>query len=52
MRSGRFGIGSRERFGHDPSKLVSYYMEMQKQYEDRLIKTGKSAECMDPKDNG
>lgn len=41
-----------ERFGHDPSKLVSYYMEMQKQYEDRLIKTEKRAEHMDRKENG
>lgn len=41
-----------ERFGHDPSKLVSYYMEMQKQYEDRLIKTERSAKRMDSKDNG
>ena len=40
-----------ERFGHDPSKLVSYYMEMQKQYEDRLIKSEKKAERIDPKDN-
>ena len=30
------------RFDHDPAKLVAYYMELQKQYEDRLItrKTG------------
>ena len=27
-----------ERFDHDPEKLVAYYMELQKQYEDRLIK--------------
>ena len=40
-----------ERFGHDPSKLVSYYMEMQKQYEERLIKGEKKAERIDPKDN-
>jgi hypothetical protein len=23
--------------GHDPKKLVEYYMELQKQYQDRLI---------------
>jgi hypothetical protein len=26
-----------ERFGHDPDRLVAYYMEIQKQFEDRLI---------------
>ena len=25
------------RFDHDPAKLVAYYMELQKQYQDRLI---------------
>jgi len=25
------------RFDHDPAKLVAYYMELQKQYADRLI---------------
>jgi hypothetical protein len=25
------------RFDHDPARLVAYYMELQKQYEDRLI---------------
>jgi hypothetical protein len=30
------------RFGHDPSRLVAYYMDLQKQYEDRLLKTEKS----------
>ncbi len=28
-----------ERFGHDPARLVAYYMEMQEQYRDRLIRT-------------
>lgn len=41
-----------ERFGHDPSKLVSYYMEMQKQYEDRLIKSEMNVERVDRKENG
>jgi len=27
-----------ERFGHDPQRLVAYYMEMQEQYRDRLIR--------------
>ncbi|HSG38400.1 MAG TPA: hypothetical protein VLE27_02085 [Thermoanaerobaculia bacterium] len=31
------------RFDHDPEKLVAYYMEMQKQYEDRLLKSDKAA---------
>jgi hypothetical protein len=26
-----------ERFGHDPYRLVAYYMELQKQHEDRLV---------------
>lgn len=32
------------RFGHDPTQLVLYYVEMQKQYKDRLIKTAKNSE--------
>ena len=32
------------RFGHDPAQLVAFYMEMQKQYQDRLIETTKRAE--------
>ncbi len=31
-----------ERFNHDPAKLVAYYMELQKQYKDRLIQTEES----------
>jgi len=31
-------------FDHDPARLVAHYMELQKQYEDRLIKTEKLAE--------
>lgn len=26
------------RFDHDPARLVAYYMELQKQYKDRLIR--------------
>ena len=32
------------RFEHDPTQLVAFYMEMQKQYQDRLIETAKSLE--------
>ena len=32
-----------ERFGHDPVKLVAYYMELQEQHRDRLIKPRKAA---------
>ncbi len=37
-----------EHFGHDPVKLVEHYMEIQKEYADRLVdprakKQGKSA---------
>ena len=31
-------------FDHDPARLVRYYMEMQKQYQYRLIKTAKGSE--------
>ena len=26
-----------EEFGHDPHRLVAHYMELQKQYSDRLV---------------
>ena len=32
------------RFDHDPTQMVAFYMEMQKQYQDRLIETTQSAE--------
>ena len=32
------------RFDHDPTQMVAFYMEMQKQYQGRLIKTTESAE--------
>ena len=32
------------RFGHDPTQIVAYYMEMQEQYRDRLIETTQCAE--------
>ena len=35
------------RFDHDPAKLVTFYIEMQKQYQNRLIKTANSSEHND-----
>jgi hypothetical protein len=35
------------RFDHDPARLVTYYMELQKQYQDRLIETDESMERAD-----
>lgn len=35
------------RFEHDPTQLVTFYMEMQKQYQDRLINLAKSTERSD-----
>ena len=35
------------RFGHDPAQLVSFYLEMQKQYQDRLIETAQNTKPRD-----
>lgn len=35
-----------ERFEHDPSRLVAYYMELQKQYQDRLIRPQEAPESV------
>jgi len=35
------------RFDHDPARLVAHHMELQKQYQDRLIETEKTAERTD-----
>ena len=35
------------RFDHDPTQLVSFYLEMQKQYQDRLIETAMITERSD-----
>ena len=35
------------RFGHEPTRIVAFYMELQKQYEDRLIETITSPERSD-----
>lgn len=32
------------RFDHDPRRLVAYYMELQKQYRDRLIESEQTPE--------
>ena len=37
------------RFDHDPSRLVAYYMELQKRYQDRLIHTELGVEHTTPK---
>ena len=36
------------RFDHDPTQLVRFYLEMQKQYQDRLMDPAKSVERRDP----
>ncbi len=48
VREARHRISAR--FDHDPARLVAYYMELQQQYQDRLLdptrdsrSTGKSA---------
>jgi hypothetical protein len=48
VREARHRISAR--FDHDPARLVAYYMELQQQYQDRLLdptkgsrKAGKSA---------
>jgi hypothetical protein len=35
IRETRHGIS--EWFGHDPQKLVAYYIELQKKYQDRIL---------------
>jgi hypothetical protein len=35
VRAARHRIS--ERFGHDPYRLVAYYMERQKEHQDRLV---------------
>ncbi len=35
------------RCGHDPARLVAFYMELKKQHEDRLIETTKSPDRND-----
>ena len=35
------------RFGHDPARLVRFYLEMQKQFQDRLIGSAENTERRD-----
>ena len=35
------------RFGHDPARLVAYYVKLQEQYRDRLIDPAKTTEGKD-----
>ena len=35
------------RFGHGPTRLVAYYMDLQKQYRDRLVKATGTGELRD-----
>jgi len=37
-----------EKFGHDPARLVAYYMALQERYRDRLIEAPKPRESQDP----
>jgi len=37
-----------ERFGHDPARLIEYYMKLQEQYRDRLINAPKLPEADKP----
>ena len=36
-----------ERFGHDPEKLLAYYMELQQRYRDRLMQSPQPVEHKD-----
>ncbi len=36
------------RFDHDPERLVTFYIELQKQHQDRLIEPPKAAGGEDP----
>ena len=33
-------------FGHDPTRLVAFYMEMQKQYQDRLTEAARMPDAV------
>lgn len=37
IRDVRHNISAR--FNHDPERLIAYYMELQKRYQDRLLRT-------------
>ena len=40
------------RFDHDPERLVAYYIELQRRYQDRLIEVEKSPKAIRQADNG
>ena len=40
IRESRHRIAAR--FDHDPERLVAYYIELQKQYQDRLVEAEKA----------
>ena len=40
------------RFDHDPERLVAYYIELQRRYQDRLIEAEKSPKQSRQADNG
>ncbi len=37
-----------EQAGHDAASLVAYYLELQRQFQDRLVHTAESHESADP----
>lgn len=37
-----------ERFGHDPARLIEYYMKLQEQYRDRLVTAPKLPDADKP----
>jgi hypothetical protein len=45
LREVRYCIS--KRCGHDPTKLVAHYMELQEQYRDRLINSAKTPKITD-----
>ena len=45
IREVRHNISAR--VDHDPERLVLYYMELRKRYQERLIETGKADEQKD-----
>ena len=40
------------RFDHDPERLVAYYVELQRRYQDRLFEVEKSPKAIRQADNG
>jgi hypothetical protein len=46
VRAARHRIS--ERFGHDPYRLVAYYMERQKEHADRLVQAPEQESLVGP----